>query len=194
MGQATRNDAELNVRTGRNCGLDSWNARRQDFWSTFKRRLIFLAPGKVSRIHYYEARECKSACTFDPVSAPMGRTEESLRLVDRSVSMSQRTSVALYYEALARLKTPDQNGALDALEEAVATNEQYGQFIDSDPDLQPLRDSERFARLLPGAGADLRTPRNRNDESFRRDTRTCQFNQSVIASPLAYFSAFFLTH
>lgn len=79
----------------------------------------------------------------------LGRTEEALRLVDRSVSMSHRKPEALYYQALARLKTGDENNALDALEEAVATDEQYRQFINSDPDLQPLKDSERFARLLP---------------------------------------------
>jgi len=45
------------------------------------------------------------------------------------------------------LKGGDQTGAIDLLAEAVALDEQYRQFIVSDPDLQPIKD-ERFAQLL----------------------------------------------
>ncbi len=40
----------------------------------------------------------------------------------------------------------------DALENAVAKDGEYRQFVAWDPDLQQLRNSERFAALLPGAG------------------------------------------
>ena len=82
----------------------------------------------------------------------LNRAEEARNLVSRSVSMSKRASEALYYQALSRLKLGDQNGALDSLEEAVLSDEQYAQFIVSDPDLQLLRNSERLRGLLPEAG------------------------------------------
>ena len=58
-------------------------------------------------------------------------------------------SEALYYQALTRQRTGDEAGALDALEEAVAADPSYRQFIGTDPDLQPLGDSPRFLALLP---------------------------------------------
>ena len=82
----------------------------------------------------------------------LNRAEDARNLVSRSVSMSKRASEALYYQALTRLKLGDQNGALDSLEEAVLSDEQYAQFVDSDPDLQLLRNSERLRSLLPAAG------------------------------------------
>ncbi|MDH3588015.1 MAG: tetratricopeptide repeat protein [Gammaproteobacteria bacterium] len=80
--------------------------------------------------------------------AHLGDSTRALDLVDKSVAISQRNAEALYYQALARLKTGDQDGAIDALVDAVATDEQYRQFIVSDPDFQPIKDTERFAKLL----------------------------------------------
>lgn len=84
--------------------------------------------------------------------AHLDRPEEALRLADRAVEISGRKAEALYYQALARQRTGDEEGALDALAEAVATDDGYRQLIGSDPDLAPLRDSPRFAQLLPEDG------------------------------------------
>ena len=82
----------------------------------------------------------------------LGRTDDALRFIRRSISLSERNSEALYYEALARVELGDNSGALDALEEAVAGDEGFRQFVETDPDLQALRESERFVRLLQGTG------------------------------------------
>lgn len=81
--------------------------------------------------------------------AHLGNERRALQLVDESVRLSQRTPEALYYQALARLKLGNTDGAIDALTEAVMIDEQYRQFIASDPDLKAIRNVERFARLLP---------------------------------------------
>jgi len=72
-------------------------------------------------------------------------------VVDESVKMSQGNAEALYYQALARLQTGDTDGAIDALVDAVAADEQYRQFIETDPDVQQLKDTERFVQLLPAS-------------------------------------------
>ncbi|MDH3647079.1 MAG: tetratricopeptide repeat protein [Gammaproteobacteria bacterium] len=79
--------------------------------------------------------------------AHLNQIDRALRLAGKSVEISQRNPEALYYLALTRLKGGDQTGAIDLLAEAVALDEQYRQFIVSDPDLQPIKD-ERFAQLL----------------------------------------------
>lgn len=81
--------------------------------------------------------------------AHLERVADARQLAERSVSLSGRNPESLYYQALARLEYGDRNGALEVLEEAVAADEKYSQFIETDPDLQSLRDSDRFLRLLP---------------------------------------------
>ena len=82
----------------------------------------------------------------------LGRTTKSMQLVSRTLSLSPESALAHYYQALVELNAGDRNGALDALEKAVAKDGEYRQFVAWDPDLQQLRDSERFTALLPDAG------------------------------------------
>jgi len=77
------------------------------------------------------------------------RSAEALAAGERAVDLSNGDSEALYYQALAVLRTGDADGALDALEEAVASDDRYRQFIETDPDLKALSDSPRYQALLP---------------------------------------------
>jgi len=80
--------------------------------------------------------------------AYLDRPDDALRLINRSVEMSQGNSEPLYFLALAHLEFGDQDSALDALEEAVAADPRYVTFIASDPDLQQIHDNERMIKLL----------------------------------------------
>lgn len=80
----------------------------------------------------------------------LGRTDEALSLLELAAEQSQRNPEILYLQALALLQTGDAETAIDRLEEAVAADGRYQQFIAADPDLQALRQNERFASLLPG--------------------------------------------
>lgn len=77
-----------------------------------------------------------------------GRTDEALQQANRALSESQKSPEALYYLALVQLEAGDSDGALDALEDAVASDTQYRRFIESDPDLAALRGNQRFDRLI----------------------------------------------
>ncbi|MBT8138105.1 MAG: tetratricopeptide repeat protein, partial [Gammaproteobacteria bacterium] len=81
--------------------------------------------------------------------AHLGNERQAARLAARSVDISQRAPESLYYHALVQLKLGNQDNAIDALTEAVSSDEQYRQFLASDPDLRAIRNVERFARLLP---------------------------------------------
>jgi tetratricopeptide (TPR) repeat protein len=76
------------------------------------------------------------------------RTTEGVQQANRAVLESERSSEALYYLSLARLIEGDQDGAIEAIEEAVNRDAQYRQFVIDDPDLAGLRGNERFERLL----------------------------------------------
>ncbi len=80
------------------------------------------------------------------------RIDEAVQQADSAVSESQQSPEALYYLALVQLTAGDTNRALEALEQAVASNPQYRQFIESDPDFAVLRGTERFDRLLEYSG------------------------------------------
>lgn len=134
-------------------------------WGRLAESYRFLPDNETNAVEAYRnaakfAEETLAVNTSDWVTtgllglyyAHLGRADEAIDLVDRSVSMSQRNSEALYYQALARLQTGDQTGALDALEEAVAFDEQYRQFIETDPDLTLLKETERFEQFLRGDG------------------------------------------
>ena len=84
--------------------------------------------------------------------AHLDRPADAIALINRAVEQSQRNSATLYFLALAHLRNGDRNLALDVLEEAVAADPQYSTFIESDPDLQVLRDEPRFISLLPASG------------------------------------------
>jgi TolB-like protein/Flp pilus assembly protein TadD len=80
--------------------------------------------------------------------AYLERPDDAMRLINRSLALSRRNSEPLYFLALAHLRFGDQDSALDALEEAVASDARYATFIASDPDLQQIRGNERMIRLL----------------------------------------------
>jgi len=76
------------------------------------------------------------------------RPDAALRNAASAVEKSRGSPEALYYLALVALTRGDQEGVLQALEDAVASDAQYRQLIESDPDLAVLRGIERFDRLL----------------------------------------------
>jgi tetratricopeptide (TPR) repeat protein len=85
---------------------------------------------------------------FATYLSQVDRVAEALQQAQRATLESQQSPEALYYLALVMLKAGDENGALDALELAVASNPQYRQFIASDPDLSVLSGTARFDRLI----------------------------------------------
>ena len=85
--------------------------------------------------------------------AHLGRIEEAKTLLELAVKQSQRISEALYFQTLVLLKDDNVEEALAVLEEAVAKDAAYRQFIADDPDLQTLQDNPRFIKLLPVAKA-----------------------------------------
>jgi len=80
------------------------------------------------------------------------RSTEGIQQANRAVLESGRSSEALYYQSLARLIAGDQDGAIEAIEEAVSRDVQYRQFAMEDPDLAVLKGNERFDRLISGVG------------------------------------------
>lgn len=74
---------------------------------------------------------------------------EGMELLEKAIEQSQRNSEILYFKALAVLKKEDTEQAIVLLEEAVALEQYYRQFIALDPDLKGLKDDPRFIALLP---------------------------------------------
>lgn len=81
----------------------------------------------------------------------LGNPGEALALAQAAVDASQRDPEALYYLGLTYLQAGNEAESLDALEEAVRSDEQYREFVASEPDLRKLSDSERFRQLLSRA-------------------------------------------
>jgi TolB-like protein/Flp pilus assembly protein TadD len=85
--------------------------------------------------------------------AYIGKTDAALLQANRALFESHRDPEALYYLALVHLRAGETSSTLDALEEAVASDAQYQQFIETDPDLATLKGNERFDRLTkPDSG------------------------------------------
>lgn len=80
-----------------------------------------------------------------------GRGTQGIQQANRAVLESGRSAEALYYQSLVRLAEGDQDGAIEAIDEAVKRDIQYRQFVASDPDLSALKGTERFDRLIYGA-------------------------------------------
>ena len=80
--------------------------------------------------------------------AHSGRPDEALQQANSALTVSRQSPEAFYYQALVKLQVNDREGALQALENAVAADEQYRKLIESDPDLAVLRGNERFDRLI----------------------------------------------
>lgn len=76
------------------------------------------------------------------------RNVEGVQQANRAVLESGRSPEALYYQSLALLLAGDQDGAIDALEDAVNRDAQYRQFVIDDPDLAILKGNDRFDRLI----------------------------------------------
>jgi TolB-like protein/tetratricopeptide (TPR) repeat protein len=78
----------------------------------------------------------------------INRIDEAQKQAQKTLTESQNNSEALYYLALVQLFAGDSISAIEALDQAVASNPQYRQFIASDPDLAVLRGTEQFDRIL----------------------------------------------
>lgn len=104
------------------------------------------------------SEDWKTAGLLGLYYAHLGRHDDAMRLITRSLEISKRNSEALYFLALAHLVNDDQDAALDALEESVATDPKYAQFIATDPDLQALKDNERIRKLMSTSDATNEAP------------------------------------
>ncbi|MGB5590538.1 MAG: tetratricopeptide repeat protein [Gammaproteobacteria bacterium] len=80
--------------------------------------------------------------------AYLGQPDKALELVDNSIETSNRNSEAFYFKALERLVANDPEAAIAALEDSLEMDPRYSRFLETDPDLQQLRDDERFQELL----------------------------------------------
>ncbi len=80
--------------------------------------------------------------------AYLGQPDKALELVDNSIETSNRNSEAFYFKALERLVANDREAAIAALEDSLEMDPRYSRFLETDPDLQQLRDDERFQELL----------------------------------------------
>lgn len=79
----------------------------------------------------------------------LGENTEGLALLETAIEQSHRNPEILYFQALAVLQKEDKEQAIKLLEEAVAQEEYYRQFIVLDPDLKGLHEDPRFNALLP---------------------------------------------
>ena len=76
------------------------------------------------------------------------RLGEAVEQAERALADSSMSPEAYYYLALVQLQVGDREKALQALEDAVAADEQYRALIEADPDLTVLRGNERFDQLI----------------------------------------------
>jgi tetratricopeptide (TPR) repeat protein len=80
----------------------------------------------------------------------LGEHEEGITLLDAAIEQSQRNPEILYFKALAVLQEDDTEQAITLLQEAIALERYYQQFIALDPDLKRLQNDPRFIALMPG--------------------------------------------
>ncbi|MGI9272216.1 MAG: TPR end-of-group domain-containing protein [Woeseiaceae bacterium] len=90
---------------------------------------------------------------FCPRRLPASRISEAIRRLARrycdiAIEKSNRDSEALYFKVLERLVVNDREPAIAALQESLEMDPRYSRFVETDPDLQQLRDDERFQELL----------------------------------------------
>jgi TolB-like protein/Flp pilus assembly protein TadD len=81
----------------------------------------------------------------------LGEQAEGMNLLEAAIEQSQRNPEILYFNALAVLQEDDTEQAIKLLEEAIALEQYYKQFIALDPDLKRLQDEPRFISLMPTA-------------------------------------------
>jgi tetratricopeptide (TPR) repeat protein len=81
----------------------------------------------------------------------LGEQAEGMNLLEVAIEQSQQNPEILYFKALAVLQEDDTEQAIKLLEEAIALEQYYKQFIALDPDLRRLKDNPRFISLMPTA-------------------------------------------
>jgi TolB-like protein/Flp pilus assembly protein TadD len=79
----------------------------------------------------------------------LGEQAEGMNFLEEAIEQSQRDPEILYFKALAVLQENDTEQAIALLEETIALEQYYRQFIALDPDLKRLQDDLRFNSLLP---------------------------------------------
>jgi len=79
----------------------------------------------------------------------LGDQAEGMNLLKIAIEQSRRNPEILYFKALAVLQEDDTEQAITLLQETVAIEQYYQQFIALDPDLKRLKDDPRFISLMP---------------------------------------------
>jgi len=77
-----------------------------------------------------------------------GRENDALTLIDNTLDISKRSPDALLAAALVFMTLDDIGAALNALEEMVARDDSYRNYIAKDPDFQTLQGNARYERLI----------------------------------------------
>ncbi len=78
----------------------------------------------------------------------LGEKEKGLERVDQAVALRPADFAVLYNAACSHSNAGELDKALDLLDRAVGTGKGFRAWIEHDPDLDPLRKSPRFARIL----------------------------------------------
>ncbi|GAB5379577.1 MAG: hypothetical protein Alis3KO_29730 [Aliiglaciecola sp.] len=84
----------------------------------------------------------------------LAEPDKGMKFLDNAIEQSNRYPELLYFKALASLEHGGDEASITLLEEAVAAEPYYRQFIALDPDLQQLKEQARFQKLLPSSAAD----------------------------------------
>jgi len=90
---------------------------------------------------------------FDRIDDPATNCRNNLSVWNRATGdpeISNGNSEPLYFKALERLVVNDREAAIMSLQESLKKDPRYSRFVIKDPDLQQLRDDERFQDLLGG--------------------------------------------
>lgn len=95
------------------------------------------------RVHYLAAGALQQ----------VGRTGEAKAMAKRALELSPDDWSTLYNLACYHVAADEHDVAFDLLERAVAMGGGYPEWMANDPDLDPLRDSPRFAALIRAVAA-----------------------------------------
>jgi tetratricopeptide (TPR) repeat protein len=85
------------------------------------------------------------------VQLSMGDVDEAIRGMERAVEILPEDPIVWYNVACLKARTGDPEAALDGLERAVELGFADLEQIESDPDLESLRQDERFVGIVSGA-------------------------------------------
>lgn len=78
----------------------------------------------------------------------VGEAQKGLERLDQAVALEPANFAVLYNAACGYAKAGKFDGALDLLDRAVGKGRGYRAWIDTDPDLDPLRASPRYRQIL----------------------------------------------